>query len=293
MCNRLIYINKVPDQFHNDENYIKNMIDYFCNKMKIKSQICIKFIDNADLDKYTDKNEYEETDCLLKSYSVEKHELIITNSVLNSISFDGGDHFCLSIYHELKHIEDFINMMNTKLFDFNFCKVRQKNFEQQYISTGYLFWTEIYAYYETIYVANINKIKYEKITFSRLVKNYRKTIDLDKQFYYKQDLTYDEAVKYINSVKSFIYLCAKFMASFYVKHSKVPISKIEKDKDYKRVYSILCGLEPKVKRLLNNSYSKKSYDNLFKLGKQICENIQWKIFNVGLVKSKGSVTTFY
>lgn len=83
------------------------------------------------------------------------------------------------------------------------------------------------------------------------------------------------------------------MASAYVGHSRVPYAKIDKNKDYKKVYSILCNLEPKVKRLVNNSYNLKSYDNLFRLGKYICENLRWGIFKVGLTKKGRRVSSFY
>lgn len=66
-------------------------------------------------------------------------------------------------------------MMQTKLFKFNLCLKLQKDFEKQYISTGFLFWTEIYAYYKTIRYSKQNSFLFEKITFGNLVKNYKKT----------------------------------------------------------------------------------------------------------------------
>ena len=100
-------------------------------------------------------------------------------------------------------------------------------------------------------------------------------------------------MKYINYVDSFIYLCAKYMASAYVSHSRVPYARIDKNKDYKKVYQILCGIEPKVRRLMNNAYSSQSYDNLFRLGEYICENIRWKNFKVGLIKKGRRILSFY
>ncbi|MGN1200795.1 MAG: hypothetical protein ACI4R8_00825 [Candidatus Caccovivens sp.] len=123
--------------------------------------------------------------------------------------------------------------------------------------------------------------------------NFNKIVFLLQSCLPVKDLSCDEAMKYINSVDSFIYLCAKYMASFYVSHSRVPYAKIDKNKDYKKVYSILCGLEPKVKRFTNNPYSLKSYDNLLRLGKYICENIRWKIFKVGLTKKRRKILSFY
>ena len=219
--------------------------------------------------------------------------MMITNSVLNSINLDGGEFFCLSIYHEFEHVRDYNNMMQTKLFKINLCLAHQKDFEKQYVSAGFLFWTEIFAYYRTLEFSKQNKLNFEKITFGSLVTNYTKTVAHNDMLYFKKDLSYDEACKYIKTVDSFIYLCAKYMASAYISHSRVSYSRIEKNKDYKKVYSILCGLEPKVKRLAKSPYSPKSYDNLFRLGKYICENVRWKIFKVGLTDKNRKILSFY
>lgn len=287
MKKKLTFINDVPKPFIEHQEYIKEIIyDYF-NALDFDCELKIKFIDSVSV------NEYEVTDCIIKNISVKKHELLITNSVLNTINFDGGEFFCLSIYHEFEHIRDYNNMMQTKLFKFNLCMAYYKKFENTYISRGFLFWTEIYAYYKTLEFAKQNKLNFEKITFGNLVNNYVKTVAHNKNLYYKRDLSCDEATKYINSVDSFIYLCAKYMASAYVSHSRVPYARIDKNKDYKKVYSILCKLEPKIKRLTKNPYSIKSYDNLFRLGKYICENIRWKIFDVGLTKKYRTILSFY
>ena len=287
MKKKLIFINDVPKQFEEHQEYIKEVLDDYFNALDFDCELKIKFIDSASL------NEYEITDCMLKNISVKKHELIITNSVLNSINSDGGRFFFLLIYHEFEHIRDYNNMMQSKLFKFNMCLAQQKDFERQYISMGFLFWTEIFAYYKTLKYAQQDKLYFEKITFGNLVNNYAKTVAHNKNLYYKKDLSCDEAMKYINCVDSFIYLCAKYMASAYVNHSRVPYARIDKNKDYKKVYLILCGLEPKVKRLANNPYSLKSYDNLFKLGKYIYENVRWKTFKVGLTEKHRRILSFY
>lgn len=287
MKKKLIFVNDVPNQFIEHQEYIKEAIDDYFNAFDLDCELKIRFIDFAN------ENEYECTDCMVKNISVKKYELLITNDLLNSINFDGGECFCLSIYHELEHIRDFIHMMQTKLFKFNLCLAHHKNFERQYISTGVLFWTEVYAYYKTLIYAKENNLNFEKITFCNLVKNYLKTIAHNKSLYYRKDLSYDEAEKYTKTVDSFIYLCAKYMASAYAYHSRVPYKRIEKNKYYKKVYSILCKLEPKVKSLMNNKYSPKSYDNLFRLGKYICENLRWKKFKVGLIKEGIKIFSFY
>lgn len=287
MKKKLIFINDVPKQFIEHQEYVKEIIDDYFNALDFDCELKIKFIDSASL------NEYEVTDCMLKNISVKEHELLITNSVLNSINRDGGEFFCLSIYHEFEHIRDYCNMIQTKLFKFNLCLAHQKGFERQYVSIGFTFWTEIYAYYKTLAFSKQNKLYFEKITFGNLVNNYVKTVAHNKNLYYKKDLSYDEAGKYIKTVDSFIYLCAKYMASAYVNHSRVPYDRIDKNKNYKKVYSIFCGLEPKVKRLMKNAYGPKSYDNLFRLGKYICENVRWKIFKVGLTEKRRKILSFY
>lgn len=287
MNKNLVFINDVPKKFKKDEEYIKERIETIFNLFEFDCRIKLNFVDSIDV------NEYEQTDCALINKSVKRHELLITNSVLNSINFDGGRAFCLAIYHEFEHIKDFNNVMKTNLFDFKLCLTHQKNFKNQYISVGYFFWTEIYAYYKTIKFAEYNNLKFEKITFGRLVKNYIKTIECNKNFYYKQDLCYEEAEKYIKMVDSFVYLCAKYMSSAYASHSRVPYSRIEKNKQYKKVFLLLKKIEPKVSTLSKNIYGAKSYEKLFKLGKMICEDIRWKVFKVGLVKKSGRTYSFY
>lgn len=287
MKKKLIFANDVPKQFIEHQDYIKKVLNDFFTALDFDCEVKIKFIDKADI------NKYESTDCFLKSISTKKHELTITNSVLNSINYDGGEFFCIAVYHEFEHIRDFNYMMKTKLFKFNLCLVKHKNFENQYVSAGFDFWTEIYAYYHTMQFSKRNNFSFEKITFGNLVKNYIKTVAHNKRIYCKKDLKYDEAIEYINAVDSFIYLCAKFMASVYSEHSRMPYARIDKNEDYKKVYSILCKLQPKVIRLMNNAYSPKSYDNLYKLGKYICENVRWKIFKVGLIYKNRKVHSFY
>ena len=287
MKKKLIFINDIPKQFIEHQEYIREILNDYFNDLDFDCELKIKFIDCASV------NEYEVTDCVVINKSMKNYELLITNSVLDTINLDGGRFFCLSIYHEFEHIRDYSQMMKTGLFKFNLCLARQNNFERAYISTGFLFWTEIYAYYRTLQVAKQKELYFEKITFGSLVKNYVKTVAQNKSLYYKKDLNYDEAIKYINTVDSFIYLCAKYMASAYISHSRVPYARIDKNKDYKKVYSILCGLEPKLKRLTRNTYGPKSHINLFKLGKHICKNIRWKIFKVGLIKKNRKIVSFY
>lgn len=287
MRKKLIFVNDIPNKFKKHQKYINDMIDEFFVAFDFNCKLKIKFVDNIC------ENVYEYTDCALKNSSIKKHELLISNFVLNSINFDGGSYFCSAICHEFEHIRDYNNMMQTKLFKFNLCLAEQKNFEKTYVSAGFFFWTEIYAYYKTLKFTKRNNLKYEAITFGNLVNNYIKTININKKIYYKKDLSYIEAMKYIDSVNSFIYLCAKFMASAYADHSRIPRAKIDNKKEYKKVYSILCALEPKIKKLFNNMYGAKSYDNLLGLGKYICENIKWKIFKVGLTKKRRRIVTFY
>ncbi len=284
---KIKYVNSVPKQFKEYESYIKEVIQNFYDYFKFDCQIKVKFVDETKF------NDFETVDCMVQNKSIKKHILKITNSPLNFINYDGGEFFCCAICHEFEHIYDFNQMMNTKLFKFNPCLANAKTFEQKYINTGFGFWTEFYAYCESIRFCDCNKFKREKITFGNLVSNYAEIMKLDKKFNYNKEFTIKDAEKYVDMVDSFIYLCAKFMSSTYVNHSRVPYSKIEKNKQYKKVFSILCGLESKVRRVLKNPYGKKSYDNLSALGLHICKNIRFKVFNVGLVNHKGSIASTY
>lgn len=91
MKKKLTFINDVPKQFIKHQEYIKQIInDFFC-ALNLDCELKIKFIEYANV------NEYEYTDCMLKNISVKKYELLITNSVLDTINFDGGEFFCLAI----------------------------------------------------------------------------------------------------------------------------------------------------------------------------------------------------
>ena len=122
MNKNLIFINKIPDKFKVYEDYIKEVLDDFYNAMHLCGKIKIKFGDCED-------NEYEKTSCLVRNISVAKHEMVISDDELNSINYDGGEDFCLSVYHEFLHINDYNNLMQTKLFKFNLCSAHQKDFD--------------------------------------------------------------------------------------------------------------------------------------------------------------------
>lgn len=177
---KIVYVNKIPEQFENNSNYVKEMLEYFYNEMGLNSKILVEFVENPK------ENSFEVTDCMVRNLSAKKHELIITNGLLGTIDFDGGNFFCVAVYHEFQHIKDYVNFTKTKQFHFKLTLKHQKNFERQYIFYGYTFWTEVYAYFKTIHFANNNDIKYEKITFGNLVSCYKKTIALNKKYYYKK-----------------------------------------------------------------------------------------------------------
>lgn len=283
MNKKIIFTNRIPSQFEECREYVEKIIKEYYKELQLDSTIKIKFV------KELKANEYEVTDCAVILRTEKLQELTITNYILNTIFYDGGNFFCVAIYHEMEHIKDYISMVRTKLFNFKLCLFKQKNFERTYVSSGYSFWTEIYAYYRTLEFAQLNDIKYEKIVFSDLVKIFVKLKENGKEIYNKEVVTPEEGRSHIKAVDSFVYLCAKFMASSYINHSKIPRTKISKDKDYKKVYSILAGFSPKIIRIMNNPYSEKSYKNLFLLGKYICEDVRWKIFKVGLIKKRDGV----
>lgn len=287
MKNKLIFVNDVPKQFENDKDYILETIEKYFKSLKFDYCLKVKF------EKSIEENSYEITDCFVKNKSITDYELIISYSLLSSISGDGGRQFYLALRHEFDHIIDFAHMMQTGLFKHNICLKYHKTIEETYITTGFGFWTEIYAYRNTYKCAKQNGFGCDKITFGRLVKDYVKTIELNKKLYYKQDLSYEEARGYMKAVDSFVYLCAKFMTAVYSGNARVLYAKAEKDKNYKKVLSILCDLEISVAKLLNNPYCSKSYDYLLRLGKKIWQNVKWKVFKVGLTKSKGKFVPFY
>lgn len=269
------------------KDFIKETIEDCYKSLNLNCKLQVKFVD------FFKAHEFECTQCMVRHFSAKTHELTLTNRLLKTIAYDGGDYFALAIYHEMVHILDYIKVIHTNLFNFNLCLKTYKKFEQKYVSVGFHFWTEYFAYVYTFRFAKLNDIEKEKITFSRLVDNYLKVINLNKETYNKKNLTYNEGKKYIAYVDSFIYLCSKYMASCCAGNSRVPRSKINKNKDYKKVYSILSKLEPKVNCLVENLYSRKTYICFFMLGKCICENIRWKEFKVGLIRQNGKIHSFY
>lgn len=283
MKKRVIFVDDVPNQYSKCKEYIKEIVEGFFDDLGLECELKVKFIAVAN------NNEFEKTDCMIRNISMAKRELVMTDVLLDTIRRDGGRFFSMAIYHEMEHLRDYSNMIKTNLFKFSLSLRHQKNFERSYVSVGFHFWTEFYAYYQAMQFAKENEIKIEAIPFGQLLENYLKTVKRSKELYNKKDLSSEEGDQYIDMVCSFVYLCAKYMASVYARHSRVPHAKIVKNKDYQKVYAILCGFEPKVRRLFMNPYSPKSYDNLFKLGKYICENVRWKIFKVGLIKHHGKV----
>ena len=284
---KLIYVNDVPNEFEHLKKYIRGSIKDCFGNFDFDCNIRIKFIESYCI------NKFEVSDCFLQSKSIDYHTISITNNCLKTIKFDGGDFFVTAIFHEMLHIYDYIKMIKTGLFDFNLSLVAHSSFENEYIATGFNFWTEIYAYMMTIKFTQENNIFYEAITFGNLVNKYKIVRKTNKQIENKTDLTYEQAKFYIDCVKSFVYLCSKFMASFYAGHSKLPRKKIDNNKDYEKVYLILKKLEPKVEKLINNAYSKKADVYLFNLGKCIWTQINWKIFHIGLTEKNGKICPFY
>lgn len=287
MKKKLIYINDVPEKYKKDKEYIKQVIQYYFDKLDFECVLKIEFVEKFEI------NKFEKTDCVLKNISIKHHRLSITNSALDTISCDGGGFFCIVLVHEFEHIKDYVRMLNTGLFKYNLSLCWYKNYEAVYMSQGFSFWTEVNSYIKTIQFAIENELNFEKITYGNLVNQYEKTKSVNKKLYNKSDLMYDETIEYIKTVNSFVYLCSKFMASAYVGHSKIPYAKIEKNKSYKRVYFILCGLEKKLMKLINNAYCPKSDEYLYKLGQYIWKDLKWKVFKVGLTKKKGRVCPFY
>lgn len=284
---KIIYVSEIPKQFENYFEFVKDKLNWFYNEYCFTCQIEVKFLKSNKI------NVFEIADSMVKHLSTKKHELIITNELLKTIHFDGGRYFCVTIYHEFEHINDYIKMMQTNRFKFNLGLRNLKNYKEKYISIGYDFWTEVNSYYQSLEFAKENNIKCEKITFGTLVKYYAKTVELGKKYCDKKDLTMKEAKRYVNFVDSFIYLCAKYMASLYASHSRLPRERIEKNKDYKKVYLILAKIHFVLARQLKCNYGYKSYENLLMLGKCICEKIRWKIFNVGLTIENGIVRSIY
>ena len=290
MKNKLTFANSIPKEFEKHKEYVFDAIKCFFDALDVECELVVKF---NWLNGKESINQFEITDCAIRNLDNKKHELLLTNGVLRSIDRDGGRFFISALAHEFEHLRDFEHLMATGLFDFNPCLQTQKDFERTYISRGYFFWTEVCAYYKTIFHSSNFEYDFPNITFGYLVKNYIKTKQYNKRIYYKKDLSRSEAEKYIEMVESFIYLCAKFLAFRYAYKARIPYTKIEKNKDYKQVYSILCSFEPKVKRIMRKPYSPKSRENLFKLGKYICENLSWTKFKVGLVQRKNKILQFY
>lgn len=284
---KIIYVCEIPKQFENCFDFVKDRLNWFYREFCFTCQIEVKFKESTKI------NVFELADSMVRHLSTKRHELIITHELLKTIYFDGGRNFCVTINHEFEHIKDYIKMMQTNLFKFNLGLIHYKNFERYYISVGYNFWTEVNSYCESLFFAKDNNIKYEKITFGTLVKYYTTTSDLNKKYFNKKDLTMKEAKGYVDFVDSFVYACAKYMASTYAGHSRIPHERIRGNKDYNKVYAILTKIHPILVKQFKCNYGYKSYENLWMLGKIICEKVRWKIFNVGLIIKSNIVRSLY
>lgn len=99
MKKKLIFVNDVPNQFVEQQEYVKKIINnYFCT-FDLDCELKIKFIDFACV------NEYEYTNYMLKNKSIKKHELFITNLVLKTINNDGGvENVNSNLWREMRRV---------------------------------------------------------------------------------------------------------------------------------------------------------------------------------------------
>lgn len=205
--------NEVPNQFQHHQGYIKKIITDFFNELDLDIQLKIVFEPKHK------ENEFEETDCFLKNKSAENIEMVICDVCLSTIDHDGGVFFYFAMLHEFEHIYDYVRTMQTKLFDFNPCLRFHKSLERTFISVGFNFWTEIDAYYYTFKEEREKKFP-ERFPFSNLVNAYKKTIELNKKLYYKQDITDEEGTRYIKQL-ILLFICVPSALHQYMSVSQI------------------------------------------------------------------------
>ncbi len=275
---KIIYANKFPKEFDFFESYVKDVISRFCDNLELTCVIRIKFV------KTLLKNEYVEL-AKVDSLSTNKHILYLSYDLLYSIGSDTGNLFCMTILHELVHINDYIRMVNTGLFKIDIRSKEQTEIDDFDVVRAFTFFTEFNAYYETLKFAKYNKFKFEDITFSGLVSLYRKIIDADEEYEtigFKSDL---DVINYMEMTEKFVHFCARFMAAVHAGYSEIPYDKIKANNDYDKVLSIIKEIGKVFEAIYKSPYGPDAYNNLLKLGDHLGVEIYKKLFKIDYIRT--------
>lgn len=220
-----------------------------------------------------------------------RYKIRLDRQVLEAYAKDDIYAMHLSLYHEVAHILDAENYLNSKYAKINpFCK-HQKSYENYVAWTGWHFWTEFYAY----------SMSYGKFgewepmqKFSDLYKAWmlleeRYPIVQEKICNQTEDMR-EWAETFIDDIKALIYSFAKYLGGFVVgKRTYHRAPKNPKAKTaYNRFIKIGNGLCSRLEKLDTNTYGKGMHKKLLSLGDYIIMKFMvpfsiYPIFNDGKI----------
>lgn len=244
------------------------------------------YVKNYKKDKHTISTEIEDARMTIVN---KKLAILLSEEVLKSMPYDGGEMLALSLFHELAHIYDYYHVTHNKYFKVNPIYKKQTSFARFIVSKAWELWTEYYAYYKTY---RYYKKEAGCLTFLKLVKAYQK---LCKQHEELMKLGFKELKRcnrhyceFIASAEHFLYLSAKYCAGYVT--GKVRLyeysDKIMESECFEFVDDFIYRLYKKISPLHTNTYGKKMAQRLFELGKYVCQKLFEK-FNIYPVKENG------
>lgn len=204
--------------------------------------------------------------------------------------FNGNYYFQIegSIYHEMIHLQDYINIK--KCFNFVISSYEWNTEEELLVNIGYEFWTEVLAYAETF---SIYKDFFNYPTEKQLARKLTKLLMYERNLNIVKEQMSD-VVNVLNRIKRIIYLYAKHIGGCLCGNNKyyVYCDKTKNSDEYKYMKKVKTGLYKHIYKIGNNTYNKYLKKKLYNLGKYIFIKF-YNFVNLDVYKFEESVAIAY
>lgn len=220
-----------------------------------------------------------------------RYEIILDKSVLEDYVNDDEYAMSLSLYHEVAHILDAENYLNSKYAKFNPFQNGQKSYENYSAERGWRFWTEFNAYDLTYRAFGETE---RMIKFSEL---YRSWMALEDKFPTLEEKVRNNsedmekcAESFIDDIKAIVYSFAKYLGGYNAgerTYRRCPQNR-ESARAYKRFLNISNGFCTRLAKLETNTYGKGMYNKLVDLGDYIITKFMLP-FGIAPIYSDGKI----
>lgn len=220
-----------------------------------------------------------------------RYVIDLDKSVLEDYVNDDDYAMSLSLYHEVAHVLDAENYINSKYAKFNPFQKGQKSYENYSAEVGWHFWTEFYAYDLTYraFGETENAIKFSQLYKSWMVLEDKFPILEEKVRNNTEDME-DCAESFVDDIKAIVYSFSKYLGSYNAGKStyrRCPQNK-ESAKAYKRFLNIGNGFCTRLVKLETNTYGKGMYNKLVDLGDYIITKFMLP-FGIAPIYSDGRI----